>query len=144
MPEYEIFIPAFTFAHLLGLSLLLYSLEKVSGVVSKTWNRISGRIRNGGRTDDADQLDRKSSAEGPERNPAVELEVAGHKARTAAWRRGCNCEVGPFAPPGVLPALSRLAAVARTGAETKGDRDMRPGTLSRGPACAACMSFSTA
>lgn len=92
MPEYEIFIPAFTFAHVLGLSLLLYSLEKVSGVVSKTWNRVTGRIRAGGRTEDSDQLDRKSSAEGP--HPTVELEVAAQKARTAVWRRGCSCEVG--------------------------------------------------
>ena len=96
MPEYAIFIPAFTFAHLLGLALLLYSLEKVSGVVSKTWKRVAGRIRVGGRTDDADQLDRKPSADGAASRPTVELEASASKARTATWRRGCSCEVRPY------------------------------------------------
>ena len=96
MPEYAIFIPAFTFAHLLGLALLLYSLEKVSGVVSKTWNRLAGRIKNGGRTDDADQLDRKASADGAASGPTIELEASASKARTASWKRGCSCEVGPY------------------------------------------------
>lgn len=95
MPEYAIFIPAFTFAHLLGLALLLYSLEKVSGVVSKTWKRVAGRIRVGAKTDDADQLDRKAS-DGAASRPTIELEASASKARTASWRRGCSCEVGPY------------------------------------------------
>lgn len=91
--HWSIFVPAVVFAHVLGGVLLLYSLEKVSGVVSKSWNRICGRIKNGAKTDDADQL-RKSSETTPTGGPTRELETAAHKARAvASWKRGCTCEV---------------------------------------------------
>ena len=38
---YQVWVPAVAVAHLIGLSLLAYSLEKVSGVVSKTASRSS-------------------------------------------------------------------------------------------------------
>ena len=38
---YQVWVPAVAVAHLIGLALLSYSLEKVSGVVSKTATRIS-------------------------------------------------------------------------------------------------------
>ena len=38
---YQVWVPAVAVAHLIGLSLLAYSLEKVSGIVSKTAKRIT-------------------------------------------------------------------------------------------------------
>lgn len=94
---WSIFVPAVVFAHVLGGVLLLYSLEKVSGVVSKSWKRIFGRFRSGAKTNDADQLER-SSGTTPTGGPIAELEAAAHKARAVnAWKRGCNCEVIPLA-----------------------------------------------
>ncbi|EIE27766.1 hypothetical protein COCSUDRAFT_45983 [Coccomyxa subellipsoidea C-169] len=93
---WEIFVPAVVFAHVLGGVLLLYSLEKVSGVVSKSWKRVFGRFRSSAKTEDADQL-RESSETTPTGGPTEELETAAHKARAVnAWRRGCNCEEGCY------------------------------------------------
>ena len=42
---YHIWVPAFALAHVLGVSLLLYSLEKVSGIVSKSCKRVHSRVQ---------------------------------------------------------------------------------------------------
>lgn len=110
---WSIFVPAVVFAHVLGGVLLLYSLEKVSGVVSKSWKRVFGRFRSSAKTEDADQL-RESSETTPTGGPTEELETAAHKARAVnAWRRGCNCEVIHFgscgpdaASPGPVPGAT--------------------------------------
>ena len=93
--HWEVFLPAVIFAHVLGAILLLYSLEKVSGLVSKTWKQITGPCVNGGRTNDADQLERNSdSAVEVAKGAPVELEAAAQKARThSTWKRGCDCTV---------------------------------------------------
>jgi hypothetical protein len=91
--RWDIFVPAVVFAHLLGAVLLLYSLEKVSGVVSKSWSRLVRRIKNASKTEDAANL-RKDSESAPAGGPVAELEAAAHKARVQnAWRRGCACKV---------------------------------------------------
>lgn len=93
--QWAIFVPAVVFAHVLGAVLLLYSLEKVSGVVSKNWNRLFRRIKNASKTEDADSLNREDSA--PRGGPTAELETAAQRARvTDAWRRGCSCQVIEF------------------------------------------------
>jgi hypothetical protein len=114
--QWDIFVPAVVFAHLLGAVLLLYSLEKVSGVVSKTWNRVTRRIRNGAKTDDADQLRQKSES-ALKGGPTAELEAAAHKARVVtSWRRGCSCEViqlhmfPEFRPRAVVPPSTGYAS----------------------------------
>ena len=94
--HWEVFLPAVIFAHALGALLLLYSLEKVSGLVSKTWKRLTLPCINGGRTNDADQLGRNSDSASVEvaRGAPVELEAAAQKVRaTSTWRRGCECTV---------------------------------------------------
>ncbi len=94
--HWDVFLPAVIFAHALGAVLLLYSLEKVSGLVSKTWKRLTLPCINGGRTNDADQLGRNSDSPGVEvaKGAPLELEAAAQKARiTSSWRRGCDCTV---------------------------------------------------
>ncbi|BDA42962.1 ABC transporter G family member 22 [Coccomyxa sp. Obi] len=89
---WSIFLPAVVFAHVLGGVLLLYSLEKVSGVVSKSWKRVFGR--NNIKPDES--LSRNSETT-PKGGPTEEPEAAGHKARNLnAWRRGCTCEEGCY------------------------------------------------
>lgn len=97
--HWEVFLPAVIFAHALGAILLLYSLEKVSGLVSKTWKRLTLPCVNGGRTNDADQVARSSDSASVEvaRGAPVELEAAAQKVRaTSTWRRGCDCTVSVF------------------------------------------------
>ena len=94
--HWEVFLPAVIFAHVLGAILLLYSLEKVSGLVSKTWKRITGPCINAARTNDADQLGRNSDSGSVEiaKGAPVELEQAAQKVRgSTIWRRGCDCTV---------------------------------------------------
>ena len=77
-------LPAIILAHLLGLVLLLYSLEKVSGVVSRTWKRVRGiplDIEQRGGTHDGGAL-----AASP-----MKAAVAGVKSK--GWVRGCACTV---------------------------------------------------
>ena len=77
-------LPAIILAHLLGLVLLLYSLEKVSGVVSRTWKRVRGiplDVEQRGGTHDGGAL-----AASP-----MKAAVAGVKSK--GWVRGCACTV---------------------------------------------------
>ena len=77
-------------SHLLGLLLLLYSLEKVSGVVSRTLKRVTG-----GKLGRANARD----AEAPGASPSPELASSpsktGHGSglRAKGWVRGCACPV---------------------------------------------------
>lgn len=79
-------LPAIILAHLLGFVLLLYSLEKVSGVVSRTWKRVRGipldvEQRGGTHTGDGNAL-----AASP-----MKAALAGVKSK--GWVRGCACTV---------------------------------------------------
>jgi hypothetical protein len=94
--HWQVFLPAVIFAHVLGAILLLYSLEKVSGLVSKTWKRITGPCVNAARTNDADQLRHNSDSGSVEiaKGAPLELEQAAQKVRgSTIWRRGCDCTV---------------------------------------------------
>ena len=92
---WSIFLPAVVFAHVLGGVLLLYSLEKVSGVVSKSWKRVFGRSHV-----KPDESLKRNSETTPTGGPTEELEAAAHKARNLnAWRRGCTCEVSKHGWP---------------------------------------------
>ena len=65
---YHVWVPAVALAHVLGLGLLLYSLEKVSGAVSKSWRRLTA-----GEQTTAKRLPSKradGAAEGPQREPS--------------------------------------------------------------------------
>jgi hypothetical protein len=79
-------------SHLLGLLLLLYSLEKVSGVVSRTLKRLTGgKLGRGRRT--------ARDAEAPGASPSPELAASPSKSghgtglRAKGWVRGCACPV---------------------------------------------------
>jgi hypothetical protein len=75
-------IPVLVLAHLLGLALLLYSLEKVSGSVSRTWRRLLRRpadVENGAPAEAALQASPMKAA------------LAGVKSK--GWVRGCACTV---------------------------------------------------
>ena len=47
MPLYQVAIPAIVLAHAIGLALLLYSLEKVSGIVSRTTRKLTWKKNKG-------------------------------------------------------------------------------------------------
>lgn len=81
--QVAVWLPAVVAAHLLGFVLLLYSLEKVSGAVSKNWKRVRSLLRNRKRVDDG--------AETP--NESADLEGRGAppprpKPAASKWRRG--------------------------------------------------------
>ena len=64
---YQVWVPAVAVAHLIGLSLLVYSLEKVSGIVSKTASRISctcSRRRRAAPTNDSPYIDTRDIENG--------------------------------------------------------------------------------
>jgi hypothetical protein len=118
--EPAVFVPPIAVAHVLGFLLLLYSLEKVSGVVSKTfrWRRRSSPVDNPSpkaqpRTgsDDSPQDD-LSTAQAPKDgeepmgapeephgdwDSSLEARAMMHTAAephmlTAPWVRGCACQ----------------------------------------------------
>ena len=81
--QVAVWLPAVVVAHLLGCVLLLYSLEKVSGAVSKNWKRVRSLLRNRKRVDDG--------AETP--HEGADLEARGApplrpKLAASKWRRG--------------------------------------------------------
>jgi hypothetical protein len=99
---YCVWVPTVAFAHLLGLVLLVYSLEKTSGAVSKLLRRLRpkpvpdpenglAKVVSLGRT-----LSLTASAtSGVHHNAAFGM---GETPKTsnkkgAQWFRGCNCEV---------------------------------------------------
>ena len=105
--HYDIWVPAVLLAHGVGILLLLYSVEKVSGVLSQTWSRFFGRRRTGDASvmssttftrnahkGDAGGGDRKALAKADELG-RVEGETGGPAERhTSSWVRGCACTVG--------------------------------------------------
>lgn len=102
---YAIWVPAVIVAHVAGVLLLLYSAEKVSGVLSRTWAQFFGRRRLGdisvvpSHTFTARARHREGSSRplhldaqpGPGLDEEVEATEAGRKMST--WARGCNCLV---------------------------------------------------
>ena len=66
-----VFVPALAVAHLLGIIILVYSLEKVFGVVSKTRRRLRSRVHR----DDHIDLEESEHAERGSRPTAEELNV---------------------------------------------------------------------
>lgn len=91
--QLAIWLPAVIVAHVLGAILLLYSLEKVSGAVSKNWRRARALLRNRSRVDDG--------AETP--HWSQDAEVTGvppprPKVHASKWRRGdCLVRMAPSA-----------------------------------------------
>ena len=105
-----VFVPALAVAHLLGIILLLYSLEKVFGVVSKTRRRLRSRVHRDDHIDleESDHAERGSRPTAEEFNAyfseqldlmrsskvfqggiAVQSQPVGRL--TDAWIRGCSC-----------------------------------------------------
>lgn len=105
-------------SHLMGLVLLLYSLEKVSGVVSRTLKRVAPRAmakRRGGRGGDVET----SPSPSPELM-ASPSKAGGHahgSARSKGWVRGCACPVSL--------ALSGGGRVGALWAKKGGDKGKR-------------------
>ena len=104
-------LPALICAHVLGLVLLLYSLEKTFGVVSRIRKRFRLRIYRGVaadlcETERSDASPRTATEGAPfgflslehgsgssQGKAAVQAEPA-HCAVNEPWIRGCRCQVG--------------------------------------------------
>jgi hypothetical protein len=100
MPLYQVAIPAIVLAHVIGLALLLYSLEKVSGIVSRTTRRLSWK-KKGSTASSASAAADSSAAEAGRAaaNHSVRsLQPSPSKSihntvKTKGWVRGCACTV---------------------------------------------------
>ena len=107
-------------SHLLGLLLLLYSLEKVSGVVSRTLKRVTG-----GKLGRANARD----AEAPGASPSPELASSpsktGHGSglRAKGWVRGCACPVRGMCEGGLGSEGAGGGGGAGIGRARGGERD---------------------
>ena len=103
-------LPALLVAHLLGAVLLLYSLEKVLGIVSKTRRRFASRLYKGVASDlgAADGVDAGSQPVKEEDDDASHVSEHSFSSsqgkaalvqcqpisdRTEPWSRGCSCQV---------------------------------------------------
>ena len=104
-------LPPLICAHLLGLILLLYSLEKTFGIVSRTRKRFRIRVYRGiaadlCETDRSDTSRRIEIGEAPFDSASSEYSVGSSQGKAAAqdepascavkepWIRGCSCQVG--------------------------------------------------
>lgn len=84
MQQVAIWLPAVVVAHLLGALLLLYSLEKSLGLVSKNWKRAKSLFRNRSRVDDGAETPQAESMDEEARGaPAPRPKLVPSK-----WRRG--------------------------------------------------------
>lgn len=109
--QLAIILPALICAHVLGLVLLLYSLEKTFGVISRIRKRFRLRIYRGVaadlcETERSDTSPRTVKEDAPFDFPSLEhrssssqgkAAVQGEPARCAVnepWIRGCRCQVG--------------------------------------------------
>ena len=104
-------LPALICAHVLGLILLLYSLEKTFSVVSRTRKRLNSRVYRGvaadlGEADRSDTSESSGKQKAPFRSSSsqrihcssqghadVQTQPA-HCAKNEPWSRGCSCQVG--------------------------------------------------
>ena len=103
-------LPALIVAHVLGLILLLYSLEKTFGVVSNTRRRFRIRSHRGVaadlcETDGSDKGRRTEDEEAPFESPSSEYSIGSSQGKAALqdepavcavsepWIRGCSCQV---------------------------------------------------
>jgi hypothetical protein len=97
MPLYQVAIPAIVLAHAIGLALLLYSLEKVSGIVSRTTRRLSWKKK--GATSPSASSAPESAEAGRANNHSVRsLQPSPTKSihntvKSKGWIRGCACTV---------------------------------------------------
>lgn len=104
-------LPALIIAHVLGLVLLLYSLEKTFGVVSRARKRFSIRSKRGVaadlcETDRSDTSRRTEEREAPFESAPSEHSIGSSQGKAAVqdepafcavsepWIRGCSCQVG--------------------------------------------------
>jgi hypothetical protein len=99
---HEVWVPTVVVAHILGVILLLYSLEKVNGIVSKAWKRLFcsevapapedalTKAVSIGRT-----LSLTASAtSGVHHNAAFGVETPKTSLKQEkTWIRGCDCQV---------------------------------------------------
>lgn len=97
MPLYQVAIPAIVLAHVIGLALLLYSLEKVSGIVSRTTRKLSWKKK--GAASPSSSSSAAASAEAGRVNHSVRsLQPSPTKSihntvKSKGWVRGCACTV---------------------------------------------------
>ena len=104
-------LPALICAHVLGLILLLYSLEKTFGFVSRTRKRFRIRVYRGVaadlcETDRSDTSRKIDIGQAPFDSLSSEFSDGSSQGKTAAqdepvpcavkepWTRGCSCQVG--------------------------------------------------
>ena len=104
-------LPALISAHVLGLILLLYSLEKTLLFVSRTRKRFRSRVYRGvaaefGEADRSDTSERTENKEAPFESSSSEHSYCSSQgkadvqaqpaycAKNEPWIRGCSCQVG--------------------------------------------------
>jgi hypothetical protein len=93
MPLYQVAIPAIVLAHVIGFALLLYSLEKVSGIVSRTTRKLSWKKK--GATPNASSAEAEAgrvnhSVRSLQPSPSKSIH---NTVKTKGWVRGCACTV---------------------------------------------------
>ena len=130
-------LPALICAHVLGLVMLLYSLEKTFGIISRTRRRLRLRIYRGVaaelcETERSETSPRTVEERAPFGFPALEhrdgssqgkAAVQGEPAHCAVnepWIRGCRCQVGHAANStasqhSTLSGCLRLQNICRLG-----------------------------
>lgn len=105
MPLYQVAIPAIVLAHVIGLALLLYSLEKVSGIVSRTTRKLSWKKKGGAASPSSSSAAAAASAEAGRVNHSVRsLQPSPTKSihntvKSKGWVRGCACTVSKVIVP---------------------------------------------
>lgn len=97
--HYTIWVPAVVLAHAVGVGLLLYSVEKVTGVLSQTLRRFARgkHALDVTVTPSSNTFSSNAQAadEGAERRREDDGEDKGDFTRPAShWARGCACSVG--------------------------------------------------
>lgn len=93
MPLYQVAIPAIVLAHVIGFALLLYSLEKVSGIVSRTTRRLSWKKKaaapNSSSVEaEAGRVNHSMRSLQPSPSKSIHNTV-----KSKGWVRGCACTV---------------------------------------------------
>lgn len=101
---HEVWVPTVVVAHILGVILLLYSLEKVNGIVTKAWKRLfSSEVAPAAEDGLAKAVSigrtlslTASATSGVHHNAAFGVETPKASLKQdKTWIRGCDCQVCP-------------------------------------------------
>ena len=83
----QVWVSALVVGHVIGALFLLYSLEKTMGIVSKSFNRATGR------RSPASCVASPAKEAGASLARVVSADDQGAYERAPRWARGCACKV---------------------------------------------------